>query len=110
VRGRGPCGKLGKQWLADAKVTPSVDTNEPDVRSLLTKLESGDLDAGWSTHRREVGRRRRRDRRRSLAAAPITAYPIAALTGGSNADAAAASSTSSPATRPGDPEGPRLHP
>jgi molybdate transport system substrate-binding protein len=27
-------------------VTPSIDTNEPDVRALLTKIESGDLDAG----------------------------------------------------------------
>ena len=25
---------------------PSIDTNEPDVRSLLTKVEAGDLDAG----------------------------------------------------------------
>jgi molybdate transport system substrate-binding protein len=41
-----PCGDFGRQALANAGVTPSIDTNEPDVRSLLTKVESGDLDAG----------------------------------------------------------------
>jgi molybdate transport system substrate-binding protein len=41
-----PCGEFGREALANAGVTPSVDTNEPDVRSLLTKVEAGDLDAG----------------------------------------------------------------
>ncbi|MET0902026.1 MAG: molybdate ABC transporter substrate-binding protein, partial [Acidimicrobiales bacterium] len=41
-----PCGEFGREALANAGVTPAIDTNEPDVRSLLTKLESGDLDAG----------------------------------------------------------------
>jgi molybdate transport system substrate-binding protein len=41
-----PCGDFGREALANAGVTPSVDTNEPDVRSLLTKVEAGDLDAG----------------------------------------------------------------
>jgi molybdate transport system substrate-binding protein len=41
-----PCGEFGREALASAEVTPSVDTNEPDVRSLLTKVEAGDLDAG----------------------------------------------------------------
>lgn len=41
-----PCGQLGREALATAGVTPSIDTNEPDVRSLLTKVEAGDLDAG----------------------------------------------------------------
>jgi molybdate transport system substrate-binding protein len=27
-------------------VTPSLDTNEPDVRALLTKIELGELDGG----------------------------------------------------------------
>ena len=27
-------------------MTPAQDTDEPDVRSLLTKVEAGDLDAG----------------------------------------------------------------
>ena len=41
-----PCGDLARRALGIAGVVPSVDTNEPDVRSLLTKLESAELDAG----------------------------------------------------------------
>jgi molybdate transport system substrate-binding protein len=41
-----PCGQFGREALANAGVTPSIDTNESDVRALLTKVESGDLDAG----------------------------------------------------------------
>jgi molybdate transport system substrate-binding protein len=41
-----PCGQFGRQALAAAGVTPSVDTNAADARSLLTQIESGDLDAG----------------------------------------------------------------
>ncbi|MDF2730040.1 MAG: molybdenum transporter, periplasmic molybdate-binding protein [Acidimicrobiia bacterium] len=41
-----PCGDLGRQALAKAGVIPSIDTNEPDVRALLTKIEAGELDAG----------------------------------------------------------------
>lgn len=41
-----PCGRLARQALDEAGVTPSIDTNEPDVRSLLTKVETGELDAG----------------------------------------------------------------
>jgi molybdate transport system substrate-binding protein len=41
-----PCGEFGRQVLANAGVTPSIDTNEPDVRALLTKIEAGELDAG----------------------------------------------------------------
>lgn len=41
-----PCGRFGRQALQNAGVTPAIDTNEPDVRSLLTKIEAGELDAG----------------------------------------------------------------
>lgn len=41
-----PCGGFGRQALASAGVIPSIDTNEPDVRALLTKIEAGELDAG----------------------------------------------------------------
>jgi molybdate transport system substrate-binding protein len=41
-----PCGRFGRQVLTNAGVTPSIDTNEPDVRSLLTKIEADELDAG----------------------------------------------------------------
>jgi molybdate transport system substrate-binding protein len=41
-----PCGDFGRQALENAGVTPSIDTNEPDVRALLTKVAEGELDAG----------------------------------------------------------------
>ena len=41
-----PCGDLARHVLDNAGVVPSVDTNEPDVRALLTKIEFGELDAG----------------------------------------------------------------
>ena len=41
-----PCGEFAIEALARAGVTPSVDTEEPDVRSLLAKIEAGELDAG----------------------------------------------------------------
>lgn len=41
-----PCGSLARVALADANVEPAVDSDEPDVRALLTKIEAGELDAG----------------------------------------------------------------
>lgn len=41
-----PCGNFARQALANAGVVAAVDTNEPDVRALLLKIEAGELDAG----------------------------------------------------------------
>lgn len=41
-----PCGHLAREALDAAGVTASPDTDEPDVRALLTKVEAGELDAG----------------------------------------------------------------
>ncbi len=41
-----PCGDLARTALQQAGVVPAVDTDEPNVRALLTKIELGDLDAG----------------------------------------------------------------
>ena len=41
-----PCGQLARAAFESAGVTPSVDTDEPDVRSLLAKIAAGELDAG----------------------------------------------------------------
>ena len=41
-----PCGDFAREVLANAGVDPLIDTNEPDVRALLTKIEAGELDAG----------------------------------------------------------------
>lgn len=40
-----PCGNFARQALEAVGVTPAVDTNEPDVRALLTKVEADELDA-----------------------------------------------------------------
>ena len=41
-----PCGDLARSALADADVVPAVDSEEPDVRALLTKVAAGELDVG----------------------------------------------------------------
>lgn len=41
-----PCGALGRAALANAGVTPAIDTNETDVTALLTRIEADELDAG----------------------------------------------------------------
>ena len=41
-----PCGGFALDVLARAGVEPSIDTNEPDVRSLLLKIELGEIDVG----------------------------------------------------------------
>lgn len=41
-----PCGEFARQVLQQAGVEPSIDTNEPDVRALLTKIAADELDAG----------------------------------------------------------------
>jgi len=41
-----PCGDYARQALDRAGVVPAVDTDEPNVRALLTKIEAGELDAG----------------------------------------------------------------
>jgi molybdate transport system substrate-binding protein len=85
-----PCGEFAADVFDRAGVEPSIDTREPDVRALLTKIEAGELDAGivYVT---------------DVAAAvggiegigiPVSAnvvatYPIALLAGGSNSTDAA---------------------
>lgn len=41
-----PCGILARTVMAASATTMSVDTEEPDVRSLVTKLAAAELDAG----------------------------------------------------------------
>ena len=41
-----PCGDLARELLRAAGVNAAVDTNEPDVRALLTKIAADELDAG----------------------------------------------------------------
>lgn len=86
-----PCGDFGRQALANAGVIAAIDTNEPDVRALLTKIEAGELDAGI-TYVTDV--------LSSEGAVEgivipnelnvVAAYPIVTLAGGSNPDGATA--------------------
>ncbi len=41
-----PCGVLADRVLSDASLDAKIDTFEPNVRALLAKIESGELDAG----------------------------------------------------------------
>jgi len=86
-----PCGDFAREALANAGVTPAIDTNEPDVRALLTKVEAGELDAGitYVTDVSSTGG--------SVDGVDIPEeqnvvadYPIAALTNAPNPEAAAA--------------------
>jgi len=85
-----PCGDFARTLLESADVTASVDTNESDVRALLTKIEAGELDAGivYATDAASTD---------DVVALPIDAafqpaitYPIAALRSSPNPTDAAA--------------------
>lgn len=86
-----PCGDYGRQALEKAHVIPAVDTDEPNVRALLTKIEAGELDAGIvyvtdvASTDGGVGSVRIPDDENVLAD-----YPIASLANAPNADGAAA--------------------
>lgn len=86
-----PCGDFGRQALANANVTAEVDTNEPDVRALLVKIEAGELDAGivYITDVLAAG-----DRVEGVDIPSdwnvVATYPIASLTNAPNPDGAAA--------------------
>jgi molybdate transport system substrate-binding protein len=86
-----PCGEFGREALGKAGVEPSVDTNEPDVRSLLTKLEAGDLDAGI-VYRTDVLAAGDKVKGIDIPADQnvVAVYPIAALTASKNSSTAKA--------------------
>lgn len=86
-----PCGDFAEEALRNADVDPEIDTFEPNVRSLLTKVESADLDAGivYVTDVRAA--------RGRVGGIPIAAdlnvsarYPVAMLRDADHPDAAAA--------------------
>lgn len=86
-----PCGSLAREALERAGVDPSVDTYEPDVRALLTKIVEGELDVGvtYATDVVAAG-----DNVEGIALPEdvdvAAEYPIAVLTGAPNPDAATA--------------------
>jgi len=86
-----PCGAFAGRALARAGVVASVDTYEPDVRALLTRIELGELDAGITYVTEVVARRGRVEGIEIPEEHNVVAeYPIAVLAGAPNPDAAAA--------------------
>lgn len=86
-----PCGALGREVLDNAGVAAAPDTDEPDVRALLTKIAAGELDAGI-VYRTDI-----RAAADDIDGIEITdevnvvaEYPIAALLDAGDPDAAAA--------------------
>jgi molybdate transport system substrate-binding protein len=86
-----PCGALARRALHAAGIAASVDTNEPDVRALLTKIEAGELDAGLVYVTDVAARDGRAEAIAIEAGAEVaTEYPIAVVKGTHNlADAEA---------------------
>ena len=84
-----PCGQFGREARTNAGVTPAIDTNEPDVRSVLTKVEAGELDAGIVYITDVLSAGDAVDRIDIPAEENVIAtYPIAALSDSGNAEAA----------------------
>ncbi|MEO1064102.1 MAG: molybdate ABC transporter substrate-binding protein [Actinomycetota bacterium] len=86
-----PCGALARAALMVAGVDAAIDTEEPDVRALLGKLEAGELDAGI-VYASDVAAA---DGRVEGVGDPndlgiVTDYPLAVLADAPNPDAAAA--------------------
>ena len=86
-----PCGDFGREALHKAGVTPKEDTDEADVRALLTKVQTGDLEAGL-VYRTDVlaGGDRVEGVEIPEDQNVIARYPIAALTDSKQVDTAAA--------------------
>lgn len=86
-----PCGAAATTVFDLAKITAKPDSYEPDVTSVLTKVEGNDADAGlvYVTDVQAAG-----DKVEGIpfteADQAITAYPIAALTASKNAALASA--------------------
>ena len=80
-----PCGDFARTALASAGIEPAVDTNEPTVRALLTKIEAGELDAGI-VYASDVATSRGRVDGIPIAAEHnvVARYPIAVLSAGRN--------------------------
>jgi molybdate transport system substrate-binding protein len=84
-----PCGEVAARVLDDAGVTPATDTEEADVRALLTKVSEDELDLGLVY---ETDVRAAAD---DVEGIPLpdgvpagTRYPIAVMDGAGDADLA----------------------
>lgn len=84
-----PCGDFARTALQRAGVVPVLDTAEPNVRALLTKIELGDLDAGI-VYLTDILARAKAVDEVSIPEAvnPVARYPIALLAEPGGQDAA----------------------
>ena len=86
-----PCGSVAQQVFTNAKITVKPVTLEPDVKSVLSKVQLGEVDAGmvYVTDVEAAG-----DKVKGVEIADdvnaSTDYPIAALTKSGNAATASA--------------------
>jgi len=86
-----PCGSVAQQVFTNAKITVKPVTLEPDVKSVLSKVQLGEVDAGmvYVTDVKAAG-----DKVKGVEIADdvnaSTDYPIAALTKSGNAAVASA--------------------
>ena len=80
-----PCGAAAQKVFSIAKVAAKPDSYEPDVTSVLTKIETGDADAGL-VYRTDVlaAGGEVKGIPFSQAAQAVTAYPIAPLSASRN--------------------------
>jgi molybdate transport system substrate-binding protein len=86
-----PCGKLAAQVFTNAKVTVKPVTLGPDVKSVLTSVQLGEVDAGM-VYKTDVQAAGTKVKGIEIPAAQnaSTSYPIAALTKAPNSAGAAA--------------------
>jgi len=85
-----PCGRLARVVLRNAGVSASVDTEEVDVKALVTRIAAGELDAGIVYHSDVVAVG---DAVAGVAVpddSALATYPVAALAHASHPAAAAA--------------------
>jgi molybdate transport system substrate-binding protein len=86
-----PCGAAAEAVLDKAGVAASVDTYEQDVKSVLTKIELGEVDAGlvYTTDVLSAGAKVKGIAFPEASFA-VGTYPIALLNASTNKDAAQA--------------------
>ena len=84
-----PCGALARKVLAEANVSPSIDTAEPNVRALLGRITAGELDAGI-VYATDLDAAPDRLEGIPIATTSTTSYPIVTLTTSEHPDGAEA--------------------
>jgi len=81
-----PCGNAATEVFRKAGIDPRIDTYEPDVKSVLTKVELGEVDAGLVYHSDVLAAGDRID---SIPIPPrdqyVNTYPIVVVKGASDA-------------------------